>query len=123
MRNVIFSALVVTSTCLGFAATASAHARLVQSDPANGASLDAAPSVVTLSFSEGLEPAFSHVILATGSGDDVPLREQKVAGDDGSLITAVPLKPLSAGSYEARWDVLSRDGHKTSGAIRFTVEP
>ena len=122
MRNVIFSALVVSSTCLGFAATASAHARLVQSDPANGASLHAAPSVVTLSFSEGLEPAFSHVILATGSGDDVPLREQ-VAGDGGSLMTAVPLQPLSAGAYEARWDVLSKDGHKTSGAIRFRVEP
>jgi len=123
MRNVIFSALVVSSTYLGLADMASAHARLVQSDPADGASLHAAPSVVTLSFSEGLEPAFSHVTLATGSGDDVPLQEQKVAGDDGSLLTAVPLEPLSAGSYEARWDVLSKDGHKTSGAIRFTVEP
>ncbi len=123
MRNVIFSALVVSSTCLGLAATASAHASLVKPDPANGASLHAAPPIVTLSFSEGLEPAFSHVTLANGSGGAVPLREQKVAGDDGSLLTAVPLAPLSAGAYEARWDVLSKDGHKTSGAIRFTVEP
>jgi methionine-rich copper-binding protein CopC len=76
-----------------------------------------------MSFSDGLEPAFSHLTLTTSSGEEVPLQGQKIGGDDGSQLTAAPLQPLPAGSYEARWDVLSKDGHKSSGTLEFKVEP
>ncbi|TMK37481.1 MAG: copper resistance protein CopC, partial [Actinobacteria bacterium] len=43
--------------------TASAHANLASSDPANGASLPKAPSEIRLTFTESPDPALSTILM------------------------------------------------------------
>jgi copper resistance protein C len=99
MRRVL--GIVLAATLL-WPSSAAAHASLARSDPVAGAQLDATPSVVRLSFSERPDPALSRidVVDAAGrtrqSGGVAP-----VAGDPNTL--AVPVKPLSRGSYTVRY--------------------
>ncbi|MFC4276305.1 copper homeostasis periplasmic binding protein CopC [Achromobacter aloeverae] len=100
-----------------------AHAHLKQSSPAKDAVVQAAPTQVTASFTEGLEPAFSSLTLVDAAGK--PAADAKAApapGDDKTLVLAIP-KPLPAGAYTVKWQVLSKDGHKTQGDWSFTVKP
>ncbi|TAY73134.1 copper resistance protein CopC [Rhizobium ruizarguesonis] len=112
------------TACLLCAATSVfAHARLTISDPAEGATLRASPPAISLTFSEGLEPAFGHVTLAAASGEPVDLDREKVGGDGSTILSASIPKSLVPGRYVVKWNVLSTDGHKTSGTSKFTVAP
>ena len=109
-------------TFCSFANGAFAHATLTRSSPADGERL-AAPTALTLEFSEGLEPAFSHMTVSASSGSPVGLTDEHVTGDGDEVLSASPSTPLVPGSYTIRWDVLSKDGHKTGGTRIFTVTP
>ncbi|ALM82729.1 copper homeostasis periplasmic binding protein CopC [Bordetella sp. N] len=102
---------------------ASAHAHLKQSNPAKDAVVQVALTQVTASFTEGLEPAFSSLSLVDAAGKSVDGSKAAPApGDDKTLVLPIA-KPLPAGSYTAKWHVLSKDGHKTQGEWTFTVKP
>ena len=64
--------------------SASAHANLVRSDPAAGASLTKAPTKVQLWFSEELEPSFSSAVIYDGTRNRVDANDSHVAPDDDS---------------------------------------
>ncbi len=68
------------------AAGAFAHAHLQQQIPTAGAQLSASPQTLTLSFSEGIEPAFSGVTV-TG------LQQHAVA--TGKLTRSADIRPRS----------------------------
>src|SRR4051794_41394130 len=94
-----------------------AHAVLVQSSPASGATLGAAPPSVALTFSEQPEAALSKIEVLGAGGRPVqagpPVR-------DGSRGLTVRLRPLPNGVYTVRYRVLSAvDGHATAGAYAF----
>jgi methionine-rich copper-binding protein CopC len=118
-----FPALVLLSTAALYADSASAHARLSSSTPAQGAAVTVSPPAIKLAFTEGLEPAFSHMSVTSQSGQAIVLEAETVSGDASSELSAKPASPLSPGSYTVRWTVLSKDGHKTSGSIGFSVLP
>lgn len=101
------------------AAPAFAHARLVAADPAAGSMAMPAPKELKLTFSEGLEIAFSGVKLlgpdkkavATGAARLDPKNDK---------VMIVPLKTdLPDGTYTVDWRALSEDGHKTHGSYSF----
>ena len=98
---------------------AHAHAMLSSASPPVGGSVGAAPRQVTLSFTQGLEPAFSSVQVTDSKGARVDTGKAHVSGSTMS----VGLKALSPGSYQVHWQALSVDTHKTSGRYEFTVEP
>ncbi len=99
-----------------------AHAHLRDASPADKAEVTA-PSTVTASFSEGLEPAFSSLTVLDAAGRQaVPAKAAPAPGDDKTLVLPVA-KPLPAGAYTVKWQALSKDGHKTNGAWTFTVKP
>lgn len=102
------------------AGMASAHAHLETAMPADGAKLTAAPNSISITLTENIEPAFSHLTLTAASGDLVPLTNEKA---DGKALSAMPSSTLSPGAYMVEWQILSVDGHKTSGSFGFTVEP
>ncbi|MDQ4130468.1 MAG: copper resistance protein CopC, partial [Actinomycetota bacterium] len=103
------------------AAPASAHALLRTSEPADGARVETAPSLVTLVFTEQPEPGLASVQVLDPSGGSVERGPpEPVAGNPLSL--RVPLKPLPEGAYTVAWRVVSRvDGHVTAGAVAFGV--
>lgn len=132
--------------------SALAHAELSSSTPADGAVVRAAPTVVTLTFTEPVEVRFStfkvYPLTADLAAEDAPARLNGLAGQlvsavleargdeaaraDTGLSTGertaetvtLPLKPdLSAGVYVVMWRALAVDSHATQGFVTFRVEP
>jgi methionine-rich copper-binding protein CopC len=100
------------------AAPAFAHTRLESSDPADGASLSAAPDTVSLTFSEDVDPGFATITVVGPDGTSYQTGD--VTGDGGEVRTGVsPLGP--AGTYEIGYRVVSDDGHPVSGTVAFTL--
>lgn len=100
-------------------APASAHAELVDSDPAEGAVLESAPETVTLTFNEPVRLTSQEIAVYDATGDPVP----SSAGASGEEVTVdlTGAADLPEGTYVVSWNVLSSDGHPISGALTFSV--
>jgi len=96
---------------------AQAHAQLDHASPKVGSTV-AAPKEVVLWFTEGVEPKFSSVEVVNDKGEQVQAGKARLMG---SAALRVPLKPLSPGTYQVIWKVLSVDTHRTQGSFSFTV--
>jgi copper resistance protein C len=106
-----------------FASTASAHALLKKAVPAVGGTVNASPAEIRLSFSEGVEPRFSGIALASEGGTSVTLGKSNVDPSDNSTLIAPIPQPLKPGVYTVNWHAVSVDTHKTQGSFQFTVQP
>jgi len=94
-----------------------AHVHLRDSSPADGARLAAAPTALTLSFSEPAQ--LTALSLQQDQGSSWKLS----APAEPQLRVSVSLPALAPGSYHLRWRALSRDGHVVPGEIRFSITP
>jgi len=117
MRSVL--AIVVFIACLGRGAVVHAHARLERSVPASGAVLDEAPAQVVLRFNSDVERKFSRFTLRLPDGGERELEAPRAGGMTREL--AIPLGAAGPGDYQLAWSVVSRDGHRIAGTVRFTV--
>ncbi|HWT51270.1 MAG TPA: copper homeostasis periplasmic binding protein CopC [Caulobacter sp.] len=113
--------LVATLTASLLAAgQASAHAKLVASDPAANASVTA-PKAISLTFNEKLAPAFSSFEIAMANGMKVPVKT--VLSKDRLTISGAPQGKLAPGAYRVTWHAASaEDGHRMDGVVAFTVK-
>jgi copper transport protein len=106
-------------------ASAGAHAFLVSSTPASGVSLDRAPRVVTLRFTEPVSPALTHVQIFDGQG--APRGGGRVSAGWAANELRISLPQLATGAYRITYSTVSQDDlHATRGAIVFgagTVAP
>ena len=113
------SVAVAVASALAAAPLALAHARPLDSTPANGAVLAQAPHVVTLRFDDVVVVAPGAAAIRNG-GDGASL----LAGAEqarGSIVT-LPLRAgLGDGDYSVRWRVLGDDGHLLEGVLAFAV--
>lgn len=101
------------------AAPAVAHASLIATAPADGDRIAAAPTEVSLQFSEDLIEMGVIVRVVDAAGVD------HAAGDpviEGSTVVTTVDPSLPSGAIEMRWRVVSADGHPISGVTRFTIE-
>jgi methionine-rich copper-binding protein CopC len=99
-----------------------AHAFLDQAAPPIGGTVTTSPKEVRLTFSEGVEPRFSGIELATSDGRAVATAPAiRDPADDRQLVLTVP--PLVPGRYRVSWHVVSVDTHRTAGEFTFTVGP
>ena len=96
--------------------SASAHARLLQSDPAPGAVLSTAPPAVTLVFSEAVTPAGTGIRVYAPSGRQVA----HAPAARGAVLSA-PIDAEGAGTYVVLWQVYAADTHPSRGAFDFAV--
>ena len=118
MRAILCIASAVLA--LVMAGDAQAHAFLLKSNPAVGATL-AAPKTLRLEFSEGVEIALSGVELASAAGGAIATQKPRYDGDNRKvLLTDLPM--LSSGTYRVMWHVVSVDTHRTEGDFTFTVK-
>jgi len=99
---------------------ASAHAIILESEPATGAKLAEPPARIYLRFNSKLEKRLSSVRLTSADGRPVPLPVVAAEGDSPDRIV-LPLAKLRPGAYVIRYKVLAVDGHITEGALRFSV--
>ncbi|MDN5859610.1 MAG: copper resistance protein CopC [Pseudonocardia sp.] len=121
MRRLLQGGLLATACGLVMmlvAGPAAAHARLVSSDPADGASLATAPSKVTLTFNEQMQEGFTTLTVIGPGGTAWQDGQTQVAGNSVSI----GVKPLGpAGTYQIGYRVVSDDGHPISGSVSFTL--
>ena len=118
MRAILVVAIV---GCLTASSVVFAHAKLESSTPATGAVLERAPARVVLQFDSDVEQRFSRFTLRLPGGEKRALTGPAAHGRTREL--SVPLGTLAAGDYVLEWSVVSRDGHRVSGTLRFTVRP
>jgi len=122
MRKLAAPALLL-SVGLGLIATgpaAQAHALLDHASPPAGSAVATAPPVLSLSFTQELEPAFTSVMVTNEAGQRVDLGNAQVPpGAPAEL--RVGLRPLPPGTYTVSWRVVSVDTHPTEGRFQFTI--
>jgi copper resistance protein C len=112
----IFAIFIALSLLLGLPAAAEAHAFLASAEPPVGSTVARAPSVITLHFTEELEPKFSGAEVTDAAGKRVD-RGSSASG----TVMRIRLKSLPPGGYHVSWHALSVDTHKTQGSFSFTV--
>ncbi|MEC3913798.1 copper resistance CopC/CopD family protein [Nocardia sp. CDC160] len=102
------------------AATASAHAVLVSSDPAYGAMVDHAQDRVSITFDEPVTAAPNAVTVTDRDGGRVDTGNAETS--NGGRTIALPLRSGTAnGTYLLGWSLLSADGHVVAGSIVFGI--
>jgi methionine-rich copper-binding protein CopC len=96
----------------------SAHAKLLNTSPADGAQLAEPPKALTLSFAEAVKLAS---VTVTSGELVVPVTVDRTTKAASSVV--VPLPALAPGRYQVRWSAVSTDdGHVSKGLLTFTVE-
>src|SRR5260370_27087501 len=96
--------------------TASAHAHLQKSSPADNSVITTSPSDLVLDFSE----AARLTALSIQKGSESPQKLKPLPTTAAQQIS-VPLPPLTPGSYSVSWHVFIADGHVVSGTLHFTL--
>ena len=119
MRRIIV-ALAASAPVAAAAPSVWAHAFLDHANPAVGSSVPTSPPVVTLWFTQDLEPAFSDVTVTNDAGQRVDLGNAHIPqGSPAEL--QIGLRKLPPGTYTVSWHVVSVDTHPTEGTFTFDV--
>ena len=118
MRLIRHAAILALSLAAAFPAMAAAHAQLLSSTPAAGATLTSLPPGFVLVYDDNLRSDSSFQVLGPGG--------QTVATgsvDPGSVKTLVaPMPSLANGTYDVRWTAISSDdGFIERGSFTFVV--
>lgn len=120
MRRIVLGLLVTSWLSLLIGGPAGAHAFLRQAVPPVGGIVSSAPAEIRLTFTEGVEPAFSRIELTTPEGKPIKTGPATVdPRDNTQLILQLPR--LAPGRYRVKWRVVSVDTHPTEGDYVFEI--
>lgn len=100
---------------------ASAHAKLTDSDPKAGTTLQVAPKGIALTFNEKIEQSFSSMSVIDSEGKPVSQDKAKVDATNHAVLR-LPLTQLHTGTYTVKWAVAGHDGHRRTGDFKFSVK-
>lgn len=99
--------------------TASAHADLSSSSPAQGDVLETLPNEVRLTFTTSIDPTVFELDVRTPDDGSILNGEADINADRNEL--SVALLPDASGPIQIIYSVISKDGHPIKGVIDFTV--
>ena len=119
MRKTLLIAAAVVA--LAAAGQAAAHARLLKSDPAKGATV-AAPAALKLTFSEGVVAAKSSVTVAGPDGKPASTGPMSVDAKTKKTVMVPVTGKLAKGAYKVDWSMTSEDSHNMTGTFGFKVK-
>lgn len=124
-RRAARAVLLLSATALPLLAgrPAAAHAILVASTPAIGATVPAGTLAIKLRYNSRLDLRRSRVTIA-GPDDTASAKATRLpvtgTSEHDEFDANVPVRP---GTYVIRWQALALDGHITRGEVPFTVAP
>jgi methionine-rich copper-binding protein CopC len=95
-----------------------AHAVLVKSSPAQGATVKAGEVDITLTYNSRIDAEHSALHLVGPDGKEQTLAVDPHAGPN-LLVSKTPA--LKAGAYKLQWQVQASDGHISRGVVAFRV--
>jgi len=103
--------------------SAFAHADLASATPAANATVKAAPTEISITFTEEVEPKFSSIEVKDAKGNRVDQGAAHTAPNDAKILS-VGLKTLAPGTYVVTWHATAADdSHKTKGSYQFILKP
>jgi len=103
--------------------TAFAHAELASANPPANGTVKAAPTEVSITFTEEVEPKFSNIEVLNDKNQRVEQGKAQTLPNDAKTLH-IAVKPLTAGIYKVIWQAVSSDdSHKTKGTYEFTIKP
>jgi copper transport protein len=114
--------LLALGAALALPAVAWAHAALLRTVPTASGTVNKAPSEISLTYSEAVEPRFAIVSVTDAQAHQVTAGPPERSPSDPDTLV-VPLKPIPEGWYLVYWRVISADGHPVRGAYTFAVGP
>jgi methionine-rich copper-binding protein CopC len=104
-----------------FPAAVLAHAELETSDPADGSTVEVAPTEIVMTFTQDLDPSQSSIVVVAG-GTQIATGGEIDAAEPRRMTLALP--PLEPGAFEVRWTSRSaEDGELVRGVTTFTYAP
>lgn len=119
VRWVVFAVL-VAAVIAGFSASASAHATLLSSTPANNEIVDAVPSEIVLAFDEAARVSGGDgVVILDPDGRESQVGEAEFSGE--STVITQGLRGDSRGTYTVSYRLISEDNHVVAGSYVFHV--
>ena len=99
-----------------------ATADLTQSNPEANATLVTAPTEVSLSFSQGLDPSGSRFTVTGPDGTPVHQGDSQVVVNDQTSMSVALVPDLPDGVYSVQWTTLSaEDSTSATGSYSFTI--
>ncbi|HEX4582228.1 MAG TPA: copper resistance CopC family protein [Acidobacteriaceae bacterium] len=93
-----------------------AHAVLVKSSPAQGATVKAGDVDITLTYNSRIDALHSSLQLV---GSDGKAHTLAVDAHAAPNLLAAKATALAAGAYKVEWQVMATDGHITRGVVMF----
>jgi copper transport protein len=109
------------AAALALPATASAHAVLERTDPAQGQTVPTQPEEVAFYFNEPVEASFGAVRVFDSNGDQLDTGELVRPEDRSDAIGTRLPDDLPNGTYTATYRVVSADSHPVSGGFVFSI--
>lgn len=95
-----------------------AHVELITSSPAAGADLPTAPTEVTITFDDELDPDFSTFAVTDAGSVEVGAGEVDLTVADRNVMTG-PVTITQPGVYTVTYQVAGVDGHQLEGKFSF----
>jgi len=92
-----------------------AHAEIISSNPADGATLPSVPASVSLTFTDEIDPQFVRTAVSTPAGTTT------AQATTAKQVVTIPVTSAGPGAYKVLYRVVSADGHPISGQLQFTV--
>jgi methionine-rich copper-binding protein CopC len=117
MRSLLAS-VSIAALLAALPAVAAAHAELESSTPEAGENLDTAPTEVTLTFDDELNPDGSSFSVVDADGHEVGSGEVDLTVADRNVMTG-DVTISDPGIYTVEYTVVGDDGHSVSGTISF----
>lgn len=118
LRSTVGGVLLAIAAALLAAPPASAHDRLLESTPADEAELSGPPEALDLRFSGEVQTIGASFSVVDADGSEIATGDPAL---DGQTLSLPITDDLTNGDYEARWRVVSSDGHPISGVVSFSV--
>ena len=112
MKSIFLSIyMLLSATALSFS-----HSVVSNSDPENGAHLNAAPERLEVSFSKP-----TRVIKASITHDKNDQNKLTLSTKEPTKLIRFSPAPKDAGNYVVEWRALSEDGHVLKGSLEFSI--
>ncbi|WP_343241915.1 copper resistance protein CopC [Streptomyces sp. SID13666] len=121
LGRVLLLLCVAVGVLLGGAGSAASHAVLRGSDPADGAIVKRAPTVVTLTFTEGVTVSDDSIRVLDPGGRRVNEGQPRHAAGKSGTVQTTLRGNMPRGTFTVAWRVVSADSHPISGAFTFSV--
>jgi methionine-rich copper-binding protein CopC len=110
--------IAATSALLAAPVAVLGHVELISSSPESGDNLDAAPTDVTITFDDELDPDLSSFTVTDADGGDIGGGEVDLTVADRNVMTGA-VSIADPGIYTVAYMVAGIDGHAIDGTFSF----